>query len=225
VARLRLTEPPSLVEPGYRDFRPWLDENFYCELCSYCLLYSKSLSIDHYEPQGFAAHRVDDPRNLLLGCSTCQGPAGKWDYHPHYAGRRKWRDDESGYLVIDVRSDDLSEIYELADDGELCPCSGELHGRAVWNMSLLKLDLYNRHRAECLDFKNRAEEFLELFPAAADEPVLSRILDTLVRFLARRRPFFLAFGVKFSGDLRARIDAVVTAEVGASITGAADGTR
>lgn len=126
--------------------------------------------------------------------------------------RRKWKWDHTGYLVLDVREDDFSDLYEISRDGEIHPRAGEGHGRASWNISLLKLDLkkYEKSRALNLDFFQQAEEILRLLSDPDHErshAAFAGVLAPLVQYLARHRAFFLAFDLVMSPELQARVDA------------------
>lgn len=208
-----LGEPPDLGQVPYTEYRSWLLDSFYSRFCSYCLIRNPVIHIDHYEPRGYAPHRVDDPTNLLLACVACNGRGGKSDYHPLHQRRTRLTQDASGHYVVDVRRDDLGRMYEVLPSGRLRARPGETKGRAVWNIALLNLDLpsYDAVRREDLDTLDAAELLVHSNDEQEDEAGRVRrekVLDTLVRYLARRRLFFQVFDVEMSEELAARITAV-----------------
>jgi hypothetical protein len=193
---VELRPPPILADATYRDYKSWLQEHFHDQLCSYCLVHSRSLQVDHYEPRNFRPERIHDPLNLLLSCPNSGGPAGKWDYHPAYAGRRKWRNDRTGYLVLDVRADDLAKLYDIGPKGELMARPGEHQDRAHWNVALLQLDLYANERRHCVEALALAEF------AISDAEVTDVLKDYAVRAVASRASFFEIFGLELSAHLQ-----------------------
>lgn len=125
MAKIEFTRAPEgLIGKPYKYYRDWLENNFFNELCSYCLLhFPSSLHIEHHEPQGYAPDRKDDPTNLLLGCPRCN--SGKLDYHPKHNKRRRLSRDTSGHRVIDIREEDFSDLFELKESGEVLPKDGD----------------------------------------------------------------------------------------------------
>jgi hypothetical protein len=210
VADLRLSPPPDLG-PGarYSEYRGWLHDNFYRDICSYCLLqYPGSLSIDHYVPRSFEPSRIDHPDNLLLSCATCGRQ--KWDYHPDHHGRRRLPHDRTGFLILDVRVEDLACIFEVGYDGSLVlrPDLDELGlERACWNVALLRLDLYDAWRKRVLEKLHLVED---LRATVGDEPSerTARVLSILELELAERLPMLRAFDVAISPALRERLEAL-----------------
>lgn len=211
MARLDPGDPPELEDPSYRDFRSWLDEVFFDRTCAYCMIDACQLQIDHYEPQGHAPDRVDDPTNLVLACEICNGPGGKWDYHPHYAKRRSRRSDESGIMVLDVRVDDPACLFTIAHDGTIGARAGLGQIRAMWNIEVLKLDSRDRTRdreklMETLDSAERLLEMQRDGRAEASRGELDLVLGRLVELLARARLFFDLLDIPMSEQLRTRVD-------------------
>ncbi len=95
------------------------------------------LEVDHVEPESLSPSRAKDPTNLLPACGTCNGPTGKWDYHPQKRPRKKCPTDDHGFLALDPRSDDFASLYEVQPDGKLVVCSGPAEDRALWNRDVL----------------------------------------------------------------------------------------
>lgn len=162
--------------------RVTLAVRFYLDICSYCLQqYRSSLSIDHYVPRSFATDRIDDPTNLLLSCNTCGRQ--KSDYHPNHTARRRLPHDRTGFLVLDLRREDSSQMFRVRAEGslELHPELGEPEReRAAWNVALLRLEM-------------------------------RRILDILEGDLAQRLPMIRAFELPVSARLLARLQSLVDA--------------
>ncbi len=207
---VNLGEPPDLGEVAYPAYRPWLLDGFYARFCAYCVVHSPVIHIDHYEPRGYAPHRVDDPRNLLLACAACNGRGGKGDYHPLHRARTRVPQDASGHYVLDVRRDDLGRMYEVLPSGRLRARPGATEDRASWNIALLNLDLpaYELTRSEYLETLEAAELLVSELDERGEPAYRTRcehVLDTLVRYLARRRLFFEVFDVEMSEGLAARI--------------------
>src|SRR5262245_59562265 len=142
MARIELRPPPLLsAGTSYQQYKRWLLDNFFQNLCSYCLIQHESLEVDHYEPKEYKPERINDPTTLLLACRRCNGPAGKGDYHPQYAARRRLPHDHTGFNVLDVRRDNLGSLFVLQASGELNVRPGPYAEWAVWNILLLKLDI------------------------------------------------------------------------------------
>src|SRR5688500_20104085 len=68
-------------------------------------------------------------------------PWGKWDYHPQYATRRRLPHDHTGFLVLNVRRDNLGALLELEASGALRVRQGPHAEWVAWNILLLKLDM------------------------------------------------------------------------------------
>jgi uncharacterized protein (TIGR02646 family) len=207
---VKLGAPPSLK--GYQDYKPWLLHHFFDHICSYCLLKSDSLEVDHYEPQKYAPRRVDDPTNLLLACSRCNGPSGKWDYHPAHKKRRcRWRD-RSGHHLLDVRRDDFALLFEISADGGIRARSGPEEERANWNIALLKLDIKScvQARAQLQDLKESCEDALNLLAGGPDPKTRASVermfRKTLLPELARRALFLRVFEIPVSASLQSEIE-------------------
>ena len=211
MATIELGEPPALpAGSAYGAYKPWLERAFHFRLCSYCLLRSRTLHVDHYEPRKLAPHRIDDPTNLLLACPACNGRAGKSDYHPRHLLRTRLPADRTEHLVIDVRRDDFEELFELDSQGTVRPRGGLQEDRAIWNIALLSLDRQdcNRVRASTLEVLRLAERVstvLETGGAGHLEGDLRDVLETYVLALAENLPFLRAFGLELSPRLRARV--------------------
>ena len=128
------------VEAGkeYKKYRAWLLENFYFQFCGFCLVSHDKLVIEHYEPEKMSPHRYsDDPTNLLLACDICNF-IGKSDYHPSHLKRRKLKHDNSGFLVVDVRNENVADLFGLdSEKGEFIPKGGD---RARKNINLMDLN-------------------------------------------------------------------------------------
>lgn len=208
-----LSSPPKfffrLRRPRYEDYKPWLLENFFFQLCSYCLLRHDSLQVEHYEPQKHSPHRENDPTNLLLGCGTCNGAGGKSDYHPAHVNRRRCKNETHGFLVLDVRTDDLSALYTVDQrTGALTLKPGAQSTRAAWNIILLNLDIekFKKRRIELLQFLQRAEGLLTALKteniAAEVRVAIQQTLDTLSSFLRNQMLFFSVFEIPISNELQ-----------------------
>jgi hypothetical protein len=200
VAIVRLREPPPAPPGGYAGYKDWLLAHFHDHLCSYCLLHSRFLQVDHYEPRSFKPDLVDDPHNLLLSCPSCGGPSGKWDYHPEYAKRRRLARDRTCHLVLDVRRMDLAELYQIDPEGNLVARPGPHEDLAKWNIALLHLDLWPKARKECLEALDLAEWSIrepDVLPAYLREAVIGAV--------AERLPFFAVFGIELSTELAAAL--------------------
>lgn len=210
VVELRLSQPPDLgPNARYQHYRAWLHDNFHRDICSYCLLqYPDGLSIDHYVPRSFDASQLDRPDNLLLSCLTCGRQ--KSDYHPDHHGRRRRPRDRTGFLVLDVRTEDLARTYEVRDDGSLALRSGldeSSSERACWNIALLRLDLYDERRMRLLKKLRIVEELREVMGDDPPGPVV-RYLDVLEPELAEQLPMLRAFDIPLSTILRERLQAL-----------------
>src|SRR5258708_17816104 len=216
MARLELSGPPAFRgRVDYSKYKPWLLENFFDNLCSYCLVQHGALQVDHYEPNQYAPARAHDPANLLLACGNCNGPAGKSDYHPSHSSRKRLPADTTGYHALDVRSESLGQLYEIdPSSGTLRPKPGPLSERAAWNASrLFKLDLpfLNDHRAMLLDIVQTSERLLTEIDRRAGETIcvqLSSCLDILARHLAKQYLMLRAFDISVSPALLERLSQI-----------------
>jgi hypothetical protein len=218
MARIELSPPPSLP-PGasYQQYRSWLLENFFQYLCSYCLIQHESLDIDHYEPQEYRPARINDPTNLLLACRRCNGPAGKWDYHPQYAARRRLPHDHSGFLVLDVRRDNLGAAFALEASGELTIRPGPHAEWAVWNILLLKLDLdfLVSHRKRLYEKLMLCERLLLQLTHTGDQQAqIESVLAVLIPDLAEHVLLFHALDIPVSMALSTRLQQVMSSHGG-----------
>ena len=213
MAWIELSAPPSRPAGGpYQQYKSWLLDNFFNNLCSYCLIQYESLEVDHYEPQEYAPERTNDPTNLLLACRRCNGPAGKWDYHPQYAARRRLPHDNTGFLVLDVRRDNLGALLELDASGELKARQGAHAERTVWNILLLKLDIdflvsYRKRLFEKLNLCERL--LLQLGQKVDKQEQIESVLAVLIADLAEHFLLFHALDIPISTALRARLQRVI----------------
>lgn len=213
-------EPPFLGDDAvYTDYRPWLERVLYLRTCAYCVLRHIHLHTDHFEPRGYAAARIHDPTNLVLGCEGCNGRGGKSDYHPGHAGRTRLPRDASGFSVVDIRADDFAELFVVRENGAIRARPGVHAERASWNIVLLNLarEAYDTVREENLETLSTAERVIRRLNTARGNPkklgALREILDTHVRDLARTLLFFDAFGIPMSPELRSRVEAARAAEL------------
>lgn len=199
--KVTLSDPPELAKvSGYGDYDPWLKKNFYFSLCSYCLILDATAQVEHYVPQSFNPDLAEDPTNLLLGCSRCNGPGGKWDYHPDHKKRRRLKSDKTGFLVIDVRADDFGKMYLIGNDGSITAREGDTEDRAKWNITLLKLDFWKDLRKDVIDLCDGCERLLK---AGTHEATLEKFLPVL----AKQALFLLVFDLPISKALRDRLRA------------------
>ena len=202
MARFRLGRPFTVASapkttrrrrrdgPVYADFRPWLEHGFYDLVCAYCGLPDSGIEIDHYVPVGLAPERTHDPKNLVLACARCNGRGGKSDYHPDHSRRTRLPHDRTGFLVVDVRSENPADLFLIRPDGVIEPRGASDHfDRACWNLAVLKLDRFNRsqRRKELIDL-GRACELLQ--QRLRHDPEVRPILDRLMPALARSLRFF-----------------------------------
>ncbi len=206
MAKLQITEPPTLA-PGssYSKYKSWLLYDFYKNLCSYCLTQHRALEIDHYEPTAFMPHRENDPANLLLACRYCN--RNKSDYHPFYLTRRRERNEARGFFVIDVRADDLAELYSLDEtSGQLRAKPGAQQDQAAWNAFLLGLDQDDlvQIRSGLLEKLALCEDLIDI----TDEDEMAKaVFRVLMRDCAEHYLLFEAFDMEVSSRLRAEIRA------------------
>ncbi len=213
MAVIALSDPPDIGEGArYADYKDWLLTNFWLKICAYCLLCHEHVEIDHYIPRQYDASKIDDPNNLLLSCRTCA--RRKSDYHPLHRERRSRTKDTTGFLIIDVRRDDLGQIYELHQDGSLEARSDSNEvDRAIWNVSELRLDLYDSQRARLLKKLEIVERGLIAIDQAdsLSAEIIKDLHDAvqiILHDLAEREPLLRAFDVPMSAQLRARLVAL-----------------
>jgi len=210
VARLNFAPAPrGLKGKPYKYYRDWLNINFYEQVCSYCLLqFKENLQIEHHEPQKYAADRINDPGNLLLGCSWCN--SGKRDYHPRHTTRTRLPRESRGFSVIDIRAENFAELFEVnPSDGELRARVGSHRERAKFNIVvLLRLNAtsYKKMRARCLEYVASCEDLLRLKNA---DHKIKKARSILVRECAERYPFYKAFDIALSEDLTGLIETYI----------------
>jgi hypothetical protein len=209
VALVEIDAPPDVAADHPAVYRPWLLHAFFEQVCAYCGLPGQVVHLDHVEPQAYAPDRYLDPTNLLPACAECNGPSGKWDYHPQQRARRRLRQDRTGFTVLDPRRDDYARLYEIDAMGHIDARPGVDHERALWNAAvLLRLDRRRarEHRRELQDLRDAAEHLLVEGPIER--------LDRLVDVMARRFLFFELYDLPMSPNLgrlaRARRDTLRT---------------
>lgn len=208
MAIIKLTAPPKITAKDHTDYGPWLRRNFYEDTCAYCLLLADPPEIDHYKPRKFAEDETKSPGNLLLACRRCNGPAGKSDYHPQHKLRRHCK--TGTFMVVDVRVDDFSSLFEIKENGEIEAKAGKHKLRGDFNITLLKLDLESatNRRREFLDIKETVENVLECLensPCIGLKENFEATLTKLIPFLACRLLFFRAYGIPIKSSLLNRI--------------------
>lgn len=194
MGKIKITNPPSGIS-HYRDFLPWLLKNFYRDFCAYCIIMQTSLEIDHYEPPKMTPKKEHHHSNLLPICRACNGRGGKSDYHPRHTNRTKGL--QHNFDVINVRNDDLGNLFQIENDGRIVPRRGKHFAKAKANILLLKLDRpgLENFRREYLDMrqallelsaeigkntKTSAEakaKFKRLLPHVADRALFFHIFD------------------------------------------------
>jgi hypothetical protein len=204
MALLDFGPPPTIRNATYADYLPWLEHRCFDETCAYCLESRQKLQVDHITPVSLDETLSHDPDNLLPACSTCNGPSGKWDYHPLKSPRKKSPNDVHGYLALNPKRDDVATLYALCPDGSLTVKAGPSHLAALWNRDVLfrlnrpKLKAW---RKQALDLAEVAEQLV----AAADQPEVTaeqiRRRDVIVREVAQRLPFFEILDLPLSGPL------------------------
>ena len=213
MALLDLGAPPQLTPRSHRDYAPWLAHRCYQRSCAYCLQHGRDLDADHVEPVSLAPLREKDPTNLLPACSYCNGPGGKWDYHPLKSPRLKCAADTHGFFALDPRRDDLAALYEVLNDGRLDVLPGASYDRALWNRDVL-LRLNRRNlviwRADTLRMGAAADHLVELVATqgAAASPKLIVSRDVMVREVSYRLLFFELFEIPLSTAARAQAEAM-----------------
>ncbi len=180
--------------------------HFYDHLCAYCLIRTDGIQVEHYVPKSFAPQRKDDPTNLLVACSRCNGSGCKADYHPDYVGRRYHRGDTTGHYVIDLRVDDFAALFAVDEEGGLRARPGESCDRAQWNIVLLKLDseLLGSRRKELLELRDLcefAQAAIGRASSAAEAERLELMLEKILATLARHLLFFEVYGLAIGEDV------------------------
>lgn len=196
-----ISAPDGLKGKPYKYSRDWLNVNFYEQLCSYCLLqFKESLQIEHHEPQKYAKGRINDPDNLLLGCSWCN--SGKKDYHPNHNSRKRLpvHKESRGFHVIDIRIEDFAELFEINRNGELREKTGSGgEERVKFNIvDLLRLNTlsYKKMRARCFEYVDSCECLLN-----SSSKESQAALKLLVTECAERYLFYKAFNITLSDAL------------------------
>jgi hypothetical protein len=202
MAILQISTPPKSDNAHYPDYKDWLLHNYFDHLCSYCLLKHTNLEVDHYEPQGYAPEREHDPTNLLLSCRNCN--RSKWDYHPNHAQRRSRRSDKHGFLILDTRVEDLADLFELKETGEIFAKAGGNQERAAWNALVFKLDLdvSVKTRQRLLEKLSVCEKLLV---RKRDED-LEECLGMLLKDCSESYLLFKALDIKMTEDLRSLLE-------------------
>lgn len=212
MALLDLGEPPELVPLRHTDYRPWLEWACFDRVCAYCLENAQKVEVDHVEPESHAPARVMDPTNLLPACALCNGPHGKWDYHPLRSPRKKCPKDTHGYLALDPRSDDVAELYAVRTDGALDVHDGATYARALWNRDVLfrlNRSKLKQWRAEAQQLAEVAEHLVAEVKAHGDAAPAEQVRrrDVMVGVIAQRLPFFVLFELPLSAELLERAQA------------------
>ena len=219
MALLDFGSPPEIKPSSHRDYLPWMAHRCFDRACAYCQENGRVLEVDHVEPESLAPKRKRDPTNLVPACATCNGPTGKWDYHPAQVPRKKCPDDDHGYLALDPRNDDLARLFEVLGDGRLEVKPGPEQGRARWNRDVL----FRLNRTKLRDWRKQAQDLLTVAEhlvevvktagsGATAEAVRRR--DVMVREVALRLVFFELFELPLSPDLLSLATAVRDAERG-----------
>lgn len=223
MALLELGTAPAIDAKSHRDYLPWLAHRCFDRACAYCLEHARVLEVDHVEPESLNPVRAKDPTNLLPACGTCNGPTGKWDYHPNKLPRKKCPKDDHGFHALDPRNDDVAALYEIRTDGELDVRPGSAHERALWNRDVLfrlNRPKLKKWRQQTLDLVEGAEQLTEAVAAAGSgvDADAVRRRDLLVRLLADRLLFIELFEVPLTDDLRTLACGVRHAERGPAPT-------
>lgn len=180
-------------------------------MCSYCLLqYPDSSQIEHFEPQDYAEGRVNDPTNLLLGCTRCNG--GKGDYHPEHLDRRRLPlpIHAHGYSVIDIRAENFSELFEIQNNGAIYPNSTTTQRERVkFNiLTLLKLNgkSTKKRRIESQEILSVCKQLI----ASGERDVETKyLIDFFVKLCAKNYLFYKAFDISISETLQSLIDTYI----------------
>jgi hypothetical protein len=216
MALLQLGAAPAIHAKSHRAYLPWLAHRCFDRACAYCLEHARVLEVDHVEPESLNEARAHDPSNLLPACGTCNGPTGKWDYHPLKLPRNKCPKDDHGFYALDPRSDDVAALYAVQADGALDVRPGPAHDRALWNRDvLLRLNRpkLKKWRQQTLDLVAVAEQLLTLAASGPDPEALRR-RDLLVRLIADRLLFIELFEIPMTSALHTLACGVREAERG-----------
>lgn len=219
MALLQLGQPPGLTPRRHTEYRPWLEHACFDRACAYCLEHARDVQIDHVIPESLDDSRRLDPSNLLPVCSTCNGPNGKWDYHPLRAERKRCPNETHAFLPLDPRSDDYAALYTVDPRGALQVQDGADYLRALWNCDVLfRLNRKNlkRWRAEALDLGQAAESLVHEVgrSGGATTPERHHQRDVVVNEVAKRLLFFEIFELPLSPELLALAQARREAERG-----------
>lgn len=213
MALLDLGDPPDLIPTRHTDYRPWLEHRCYDRACAYCLEHARVVEIDHVEPEALAPERAKDPKNLLPACATCNGPTGKWDYHPRRNPRKKRPHDDHGFLALDPRADDYARLFEVDGEGDLAVRPGPTAERVLWNRDVLfrlNRPKLRQWRKQAQDLARVAEHLVDAVAAQGAMPEAGAIArrDALVREVAQRLLFFELFEIALSEELLAQATAM-----------------
>lgn len=209
MALLAFGTAPPLLPKSHRCYAPWLERRCYDRACAYCTEHARALQIDHVVPASLAPERSKDPTNLLPACSVCNGPLGKWDYHPAKTGRKKCPGDTHGYPALDPRVDDVAILYNVRHSGELEVNDGEQYLRALWNRDVLfrlnrpKLVAW---RKQSLEIAEAARTLADSSPRPATPSTEGNPLSLLIGLLSQRLLFFELFELPLHEHVRARAE-------------------
>lgn len=183
MAKVVFSKAPQVnLKKNHTQFRPWLLLNHYDKICGYCFVLDTQLSIDHYEPKDYAPRRAIDPTNLLLGCSRCNSPSGKWHYHPLSTKLSK-RNGESHY-IHNIRIENLTTLFSLSKNGTISIQAG-LAQRAQWLIVLFDLNdpTYVLQRSFLFGSIAGALKLINAGATVVKNPQLHRFLDHIARNL------------------------------------------
>ena len=178
-------------------------------------MYVEVPQIDHIEPQSSAPDRVDDPSNLLPSCSTCNGPGGKWDYHPNNAKRRRFP--KVAESIVNAGSHDYAILFQLDAIGSIRArheTHGLMQGSDVSKPSRLSgfaIELFHLNRAALQQQRRDLKRVLTAGQIAFEKAqqgdttcrtLFEQLLPTLVRNLS----YYQAFDFDFSTELRETLE-------------------
>jgi hypothetical protein len=141
----------------YSKYREWLLGNQKVQCCAYCWVSKSTGSIDHYEPRSYVPHKKDDSSNLLWACNDCNGLNMKADYHPNHVNRRKHKNEMRGFLIHNIRVEDVAKLFKITSNGELKPRHSTVTQRGTWLRSVFDLDSPNY-----VELRKSALEYVEL---------------------------------------------------------------
>lgn len=209
MAKIVFSKPdPTDKTKTYHQFRPWLELNHYDKICGYCFLLDSQLHIDHYEPQDYAPKREKDPTNLVLSCSRCNSPSGKWYYHPQ-SKRLNSRNGESHYIHF-IRDEDISKIFSMSKNGKINILAGQKQ-RGQWLVTLFDLNdpAYIIQRSFLFGSIKGATKLLN----AGASPLRSRKLFNFLDHIARNMITVFAFDIKIDPIVKSALKTFVTATV------------